>query len=93
VGAERIIAAAETVFGLEPAHWGEFPKEHWMKGVVAGLIRDSSRAPNAWVAERLAMGAPGAVSRTIHKARELTKAKRKVRSQLRKIEPMFTSSD
>lgn len=93
VGAERIITAAETVFCLEPAHWGEFPKEHWMKGLVAGLIRDSSLAPNAWVAERLAMGATGAVSRTIRKSRELTKDKRKVRSQLRKIEQMSKSSD
>jgi hypothetical protein len=93
VGAERIIAAAGTVFGLEPAHWGERPKEHWMKGLVAGLIRDSSLAPNAWVAERLAMGATGAVSRTIHKARERTQGKRKVRSQLRDIERMSISSD
>ena len=39
------------------------------------------------------MGATGAVSRTIRKARELTKGKRKVRSQLRKIEAMLKSSD
>jgi hypothetical protein len=45
------------------------------------------------VAERLAMGATGAVSRTIRQARELTKGKRKVRSQLREIERMSISSD
>ena len=93
VGAQRLIAAAEGVFELEPADWGELSKGDWRKGLVAGLIRDTSLAPNSWVAERLAMGATGAVSRTIRQARSLIKAKRKVRSQLREIERMSFSPD
>jgi hypothetical protein len=91
--AERINAAGKTVFGLESTNWGALPKEDWRKGLRAGSIRDSSLAPNSWVAERVAMGSTGAVSRTIRQARELTKGKRKVRSQVREIEQMSICSD
>jgi len=92
-GAERIIEAAETVLGLDPADWETLPKGDWRKGLVAGLIRDSALVPNGWVAKRLGMGAIGAVSRTIREARELAQRKREVRSQQRKIVKISNPSD
>ena len=91
--AERVIKAAETVFVLDVEDWEDLPKGDWRKGMVAGLIRASALVPNGWVAKRLFMGAPGAVSRTIQKARELVMEVRKVRSQQRKIEKMSIPSD
>ena len=92
-GAERVIKAGETEFGLDPAGWETLAKGDWRKGLVAGLIRASGLVPNGWVAKRLFMGAPGAVSRTIREARKLAQRNRKVRSQLKRIEQMFNSSD
>jgi hypothetical protein len=91
--AERVIKAAETVFVLDVEDWEDLPKGDWRQGLVAGLIRASALAPNGWVAKRLFMGAPGAVSRTIREARELVMEDRKVRSQQRKIEKMSIPSD
>ena len=61
--------------------------------MVAGLIRASALVPNGWVAQRLFMGAPGAVSRTIRETRELAERDRKVRSLQRKVALMSNPSD
>lgn len=88
-----MIKAGETQFGLDPVGWKTLAKGDWRKGLVAGLIRASGLVPNGWVAKRLSMGAPGAVRRTIREARELAQRNRKIRSQLKRLEGMFNSSD
>jgi len=61
------------------------PKGDWRKGLVAGLIRERALVPNSWLAERLNMGATGAVSRTIAKARKATDRDRKLRAQAKRL--------
>ena len=55
------------------------------KGLVAGMIRERALVPNGWVAERLTMGATGAVSRTIAEARRLAEGERKIEKLVGKI--------
>jgi putative transposase len=90
--AERVIAAAQKIFGLKAASWKGLPKGDWRKGLVAGLVRSRSLVPNGWVANRLFMGATGAVSRTIRSAQELATGDRKVRRLLAQLEQISISS-
>ena len=86
--AERVIAAAQKIFGLKATSWKGLPKGDWRKGLVAGLVRSRSLVPNGWVANRLFMGATGAVSRTIRSAQDLATGDRKVRRLLAQLEQM-----
>jgi hypothetical protein len=63
--AERVIAAAQKIFGLKATSW---------KGL-----------PNGWVANRLFMGATGAVNRTIRSAQDLATGDRKARRWLAQL--------
>ena len=84
--AERIIELAVATFKLHDGDWEGLPKGDWRKGLVAGLIRKRSLVPNRWVAQRLGMGATGAVSRTIKEAQTLTKTDPRVRRAMKKLE-------
>ncbi len=89
--AERIIAMAQEQLGCDASDWAAMPKGDWRKGLVAGLIRERSLVPNGWVAQRLTMGATGAVSRTIREARERARRERKVGRVARKIAKLIES--
>ncbi len=77
--AQRIIDLALEAFGILDREWARMKKGDWRKGVVAGLIREHALVDNGWVAERLHMGARGAVSRSIREARMRAKSDRKTR--------------
>lgn len=65
--AERIVRRAIRSLGL-PAAAGalaKLPKSDANKVVVAALLRERTSVGNPWIAERLAMGHPGSVSRMI----------------------------
>ena len=89
--AERVIAVTAQVFGLKRSDWERLPKGDWRKGLVAGLIRERALVPNAWLAQRLRMGATGAVSRTIREARELAAHDRKVSRAARDLAALVQS--
>jgi hypothetical protein len=91
--AERVIAAPQKIFGLKATSWKGLPKGDWRKGLVAGLVRSRSLVPNGWVANRLFMGATGAVSRTIRSAQDLATGDCMVRRWLAQLEQMSISPD
>lgn len=84
--AERIISVALEVFGLSQEDWGSLPKGDWRKGLVAAQIRERAMVPNQWLAQRLLMGATGAVSRTMARTRKLADSDRKIASLAKRLE-------
>ena len=63
----------------------EFHATPWL------VLRERALVPNAWLAQRLRMGATGAVSRTIRDARELADRDRKVRRAARELAAIVQS--
>jgi len=66
-GAEDLAVRVLSAVGLPPdtgAHSG-LPKGHGGKILVAALLRKHTSAGNRWLAQRLAMGHTGSVSRLV----------------------------
>lgn len=63
--------------GIEAYRWSSlvdylapvYKRRSWVSVMVALLVRQRGLASNTWLSERLGMGAPSAVSRTIANAR------------------------
>jgi REP element-mobilizing transposase RayT len=89
--AERIAVAALRKLGL-PTESSELEgKGRWIeeKALVAALIRKRTGVKNRWVAERLAMGHEGNITRAIRRVNGHSARK----SKLAKLEAMLVSRD
>lgn len=89
--AERLAAATLRAFGL-PGKSSELEgRGKWIeeKSLIATLIRQRTGVKNRWVAERLAMGHEGNITRAIRKVNESTARK----SKLAELEAMLVSRD
>lgn len=87
----RIAVAALLELGLPSATSELVGKKMWVeeKSLVAVLIRKRTSVKNRWVAERLAMGHEGNVTRAIRKVNENPIRK----TNLAKLEAMLVSRD
>jgi hypothetical protein len=88
--AERLIRVCAPAVGLpvETEAMSALRKGDTRKVSLAMLLRKRTMAPNSWIAERLAMGTPGSVSRLIGGA----KAELKLVEEVTKLEEMLKCS-
>ena len=89
--AESLVKHAASLLELSPtaAELSKLPKGEKRKVVVAMALRKQTIAGNQWIADRLAMGAAGSVSRLVGKAR----TNKTMKKELAELESMLKSED